>query len=328
MARAAAGQRSAMPYVGRMEPEYPRYDAPPPTPTAADNAPAARTARTPILLLVALLTELVVLAAVDNTWVADKIFKTPSPTRPVTAALDSDLFKLHMRESLVVFRWRFTPGAGDHQHIWLAEILAIAAVLVVSLLLIAAVVRGAITFWRAFFGTWTAVIVAALVAAVVRAAVVDERFEAHSSRLDQAVFQGPNALWIVAGVLLGVIVALVVAVFAVAIRRRPAAGNDVNTAMPDPYAQSQSPFFTGPASGAATPETAPRPWPEPASQPTTQLPRAEPAAPPASEATTQLPRAERAEPTEGHATTQLPRFGPAFPRPPDDEDLGHLETEA
>ena len=82
---------------------------------------------------------------------------------------------------------------------------------------------------------------------------------------------------------------------------------------------------------------------EPSSQPTTQLPAPPAPSGPADQRTTQLPPLPPSGPA-GQPTTQLPPppSGPAnrpepageqagnqattrFPRPPDDEDLGHID---
>lgn len=203
-------------------------------------APTAR-ARTGLIVLAALLTELVIIAAADNQWVSDKIGRNELRTNSV--ALRS------LANSWLTFTWRVSPRAGANgNELWASQIALVLTVLLVTGLLVAAVVRGPVTFGRAFFGTWTAVIAATLLAGFVRGLI--EPFSklqmANSSRLTRAVFGpfGINQGTVAAGFALGLVVALVAAIVAVTSRRSgaqpadPAAEED---AAAPPYRQPEQP---------------------------------------------------------------------------------------
>ncbi len=270
-------------------------------------------------MLAALIIQIVIIAAVGNQWVTNRIYDS-------TVGDSNDSFAHYLKYSLITYNWRFAPQNGDSQHNWLSQVLMILAVLVLSAALIAIVVRGPITFGRALFGCWMSVIVATMFAAYVRG-LVNDFAGFPGSRITRAMFGplGPNTITFLAGVLLGLAVGLVAAVVAVTTRRAAGAG-------PAP-APPAAPFFP--------PEQPPPYYGEPGNVPPWQDQRygpsgrhaAQPAAAPAGE-----PAAEPAEPSApttrlpaaGEATTQSgpPRVGDQltvqFPRPPDDDDIGHV----
>lgn len=192
----------------------PSADEPPPL---RPDGPAR--ARTGLVVLVAVLFEFVVVAGWGNQWVSDRINRH----------LDniSSLFGRNLVSSTLNYSWRFSPrGGSDPGHLWLGQLLLPVTFLVVSALLIAAAVRGVVTFWRAFFATWTAVLAATVVAAIVRGAIIDPAVVNGPGRNDRATSAffgpaGPNASVVVAGIAFGLLVALLTAIIAVATRRRP-----------------------------------------------------------------------------------------------------------
>jgi hypothetical protein len=188
-----------------------------PPPSGAAAGPRARTG---LVLVVAVITEIVFIAVFDNQWISAKIARFEFRT--------SNSFLAQVASSALTYSWRFTPRTGDTQHLWLSQMMLILTVLVLSALLIASVVRGRVTFGRAFFGTWMSVIVATELATVVRGLIIGDAFNRPgTSRLTNAVFGalGPTAQAFVAGVGLGVVTALVVAVVAAATRRTPPAAD-------------------------------------------------------------------------------------------------------
>jgi len=252
-------------------------------------------ARPGVVALVAVLVEIVIIAAVCNQGLSDNV-----------ASFSSDHendFIGQVARSTRVYDWRLSSQAGAAGHLL--------------------------------------VIVQALVLKVDRHGV---------DRFTYAVFGGPSSYHFFAGIWLGLFTALVAALVAVANSRRPAprtAEDDVF----DDYATREYPRYVPPAarpaspSGSLPPAPAP-PWASappaqssgpPAAQSSAPPPRPSAPAPPAptqqvspppsepdqaSDQTTRLPRVPPPAPApadDPNKTTQLR----TFPRPPDDEDLGH-----
>lgn len=192
-------------------------------PAKAGRASPLSRARTGLIVLAAVFTEIVVIAAADNQWVSNKILRNELRTNSVTLR--------SLANSWLTYTWRLSPrdGANANQ-VWGSQLALVAVVLVLSGLLVAAVVRGPITFGRAFFGTWMAVVVATLVGAFVRGLI--EPFGklqlGNSNRVTRAAFGsfGVNQAAVAAGFGLGLLVAVVAAVVAVASRRGPAQAAD------------------------------------------------------------------------------------------------------
>src|SRR5579875_3543285 len=72
--------------------------------------------------------------------------------------------------SVLAYRWRFSAARGDNSlgyHEWYRELLTLGVLLVLTGLLVALFVRGAVTFWTALFGTWFTVVVATCVATAI-----------------------------------------------------------------------------------------------------------------------------------------------------------------
>ncbi len=182
-------------------------------------AAAMPKARTGLVLLLALLVELVVIAGIGNQWVSDKLVRHDNGSLGERGAVNVAL----------VYSWRFSPRGGhDPGHFFLAQMIGLAVAIIVSLLLILAVVRGPISFGRAFFGAWMSVTVAAMVGGYVRGLIVDPGFggTGQGNVLVRSLFgiTAPGSVVFVAGVVLGFIVALVVGIVAPLTRRKPQPG--------------------------------------------------------------------------------------------------------
>jgi hypothetical protein len=321
------------------------YAPPPPAPYPPTPYGGAvdKRGRPGLIVLVAFLVELVVIAGLGNQSVSKHLSSFSSS--------HNTQFVGRSAGALLTYSWRFTPMRNDHFHLWLSQILAVLTVLVVTALLVLAVTRGPITFGRAFFGIWMAVVVASCLAGFVAHLVTSAYDFEPGSRFTSAVFTGPNASTFAAGVALGFVVALIASLVAISTRRSPRdpalTGAAALPYEPEPNGQQ---FFDQPTRRTAEPappradgpslqkdrpsegdQATTRLPPDSRSQlprfsegenrqdQTTQLPRM----PEHQDQTTQLPRMPERE----EQTTQPPRQSgdqptTQFPRPPDDEDLG------
>ena len=170
--------------------------------------------RTPLVVLTTFLVELVVIAAVGNQFVVDRLSKQ----------LHGPILKQGLLESLFTFYWRFSPkdSGTDVGHFWLSRVLCVVAVLLLGPLLVGLVVRGPMTFFRVFFSALFAIVTATLLATFVRGLVADPRLYGFSDpRLGAAMFRpsGPDSPGFWGGLALGLVVALVVSIVAVTTRR-------------------------------------------------------------------------------------------------------------
>lgn len=325
----------------------------------AATAPAvssARQGRTWLIVLTAFLVEIVVIAAGCNQKVADN----------ARGFLDDPKHEFDFVGQVVragqTYDWRLSGHSGPPHHLVLSQYAMLATFFVVAALLVFALARGAVTFGRAFFGVWLAVIVATELAAIVQFLVVDNNPD-HIGKPTFAVFYGPDGYSFFAGVCLGLLTALVAALVAVATRRpaptapmlpweTPSGGFAAAPgAYPEPqperdreqdrFATTQYPVYPPPApvstplQPAAPSSPPPPPWAgssatrpdQPIARPEPPAGSAAPAAPTSAEQsatgtdkTTRIPVVPPAEDDDPNKTTMLPR---TFPRPPDDEDLGH-----
>jgi hypothetical protein len=342
------------------------YDSPYPSePPTANQPPSRPLARMGIVVPAAVITALVAIAAAANQAVAKQMDKTHGEVHTYLSAWLS-------------FRWRFAPHPWPTR-LWAAQLALIGTVLVLTGLLVWALLRGSVSWVRAFFGTWAAVVFATAIGAFVRGLVVPDDLGRvpGASRVTGALFgpYGPNAGAVFAGFVLGLVVALVTSVLAIATRRSPyrddreqeavppgppafadyapppprtpgdpppwqdqqfgpRAGEQPTTRLAPPPASPQQPAppqqFHEPANEPPAPsQPAPPNQPEPVDQPGRSS-RPESADRP--EAANQpQPANQPASRPENQPTTQLPPAGAGdqattrFPRPPDDEDLGHIE---
>ncbi len=278
-------------------------------------------------MLVAVLTELVLIGAGANQWVSERIVRN-SFKHGLSARL--------IEGSWLTYTWRWDPTEG---RIWWAHVLLIVTLAVVSGLLIWCVARGPVSFARTFFGTWMAVIVATLLGAFVRGLVEPNgHLPPGANAVTRAIFgpAGPNSEAVFGSFVLGLVVGLLAGLLAVTTSRPASAG-------PAPYEPAAFADYGPPpaaVAGAALP-----PWQDqhygPPARPLTPPPaaahRAEERAAGEDAQTTQLPSLEKG--AEQQPTTRLPapeappaarRDAPdqattRFPRPPDDEALGHVE---
>lgn len=283
------------------EPGYPAGRAPaagwPPgryagefAPPRADG-PLLRRSRAWLVVLIAFVVELVIIAGIGNPAVSDRIAESIGP--------DSGLGSNAARAALV-YRWRVTAASGDTYHVWLAELALVGTVLVLTALLVWAAARGPAGFGRAFVGTWTAVVVATLVGMVVRGVVIDPGGYTPypGGRLNAALFGplAPNGITCVAGLALGLVVALAAGLTAASARRT--VGVVVPAPAPDAYAPGE-------------------PYP---SEHTQELPRVDVPLRDEPGDTAALPRAgaaydpyRRPAVDDGEHTTQFPRVPPDQP---------------
>lgn len=252
-------------------------------------APAARRSgrtSTGAVVVVALLTELVVIGAVGNQWVTERVAHSLTRSFINGGSQGSQ----DLRAAVLTYNWRLTPQSGDTAHTWLSQVLMILTVLVLTALLVGAVVRGPVTFVRAFAGCWMAVIAATLVGAYVRGFVRNETGSS-ALRITRAAFGslGPNSVTMFAALVLGVVVGLAGAIAAVVTRAPAATAEPQAPPAESPSDPPQPPvFFGAPSEHPYTWSPAPRPTTE--DQPTTRL---------------------------GPVEQTTARF----PRPPDDDDI-------
>lgn len=234
-----------MAYVVRMDPE-----SEPAQPIRSRPEPPA--ARPGPIVLAAVLTEIVVIGALANQWIAERAGHWIINERSG--------FVADLKAMLLVYNWRFAPQHGDTDHVWLGQVVMVAATVVLTAGFVAVVVRGPVTFARVFLTCALAVLGATMLAAYVRALVTDEPLVG-GSRIQKALFGplSPNAINVLAAVVLGVLAGVVAAWVANLVSRRvPVAQPAAEPAGEPAYVAPEQPppFFP------------PRPRPTPDQQPT------------------------------------------------------------
>lgn len=260
------GQPPEYPQPAAGWPPSPRHQAAPPP--AAAPAPPVRRGRPGLVALVAVLVEVVAIAAADNQWVAQRV----SDHNNVLGTTGNDL-----AFTLLTYQWRFAPRSGDVFHILYGQWALIAVVLVLTALFASLASRVAATFAPVFFATWTGVVAATCVGAIVRAAVVDSRLLGDRSRFQFILFSsyGPSQHAVVAGLVLGFVVGLAAAITAIAARKEETPAPVVAQRGEPPTTQVERP----PADADATQQFRPQqPDPSeqlrpPGSEPTREMPR-------------------------------------------------------
>ena len=175
------------------------------------GAPVVRKGRPGVIVLIAFVVQLVAIAALANQIVTKHLLDF--------AATYHDRFVGHLVAAFTTYQWRVSAQPGDRANEPLAHACLILTVLVLTALLVLAVCRGPVTFGRAFFGTWMAVVVSTLVGQVVFDLVSPPPYPHGFGHLAGAVFTGPNGAGFAAGVMLGLVTAVFAAIFAVATRR-------------------------------------------------------------------------------------------------------------
>lgn len=278
------------------------------------SATAPAEVRVGWVVLAAILTEIAVIAAACNQWVTVRIFRQ--------IIRGGSRGEIGLKEMLLTYNWRLTPQRGDTAHSWLGQIMMILVVIVVTAGVVAIVARGPAGFGRVLFTCWTAVVFATMIGGYVRGLITDT--PGGEFILTRAVFgtQSPGAVTVFTSLVLGLVVG-VIAAFVASASRRPGALPAAATAPAVPYLAPEQPppFFGDPGS---TP-----PWQQQRYEPSGRHSApGEPttSAPPG--ATTRLPDPDQRPPGSDHPTTQLPAGDEAttqFPRPPDDDALGHGE---
>lgn len=266
----------------------------------------APTARTGSIVFVAVLVEIVAIGAAGNQWVTQRVANSILRSY-VTGGSDGARY---LKATLINYNWRFAPRGDDHVHAWLSQLLMILTVLVLSALLVGLVVRGPVTFGRAFAGCWMAVVTATMVGSWVRGLVRDQ--SGNAARITKAAFGdfGPNATTFLAGVILGLVVAVIAGAFAVASRRpvdAAAAERDEGPFFPP----EPPPPYHGEAGNISS-------WgdrhylPPARTSPSGGSSAGSPSVP-----TARLPEVPGGSAPGDVATTR-------FPRPPDDDDIGRV----
>lgn len=180
-----------------------------------DTAPVPR-GRPSRILIAAIVSELVVIAAVCNQGIVHAL----------TKSLSTHSYADYSRggiEAATTFGWRFAPQNGEPTHVWAAQFAAIGTLVVLTILGVLAVGRGVVTFGRVFVGTWAVVAAVTPVAIMVRELVVVPSAPGPlQSRVGQSVYGYPDfGPVIVAGLALGLVVGLVTGLIAVATRTKP-----------------------------------------------------------------------------------------------------------
>jgi len=286
-------------------------------------------ARVGLLVLVTVLTEIVLIGGAANQWVSKQIIDDA----------DGNFTFWHLFEqSWLSFQWRFTPRSGQSVT-WGSQLALVGVTIVVSTLLVWVLVRGAITFWRAFFGTWLAIVGAALLGAVVRGLIDKSGFASVGTptspgRFTRAVYGplGPSQLVVVGGVVLGLITALVVGFIAVQ-TRRPEAGVVAVGPEANPYPQPEQPppyYGEHPSGAPSAPPGAP--WQDQHFEPRGRHSAGQPAASDQPTAAYQPVSGDQTpfyQPAPPPPAYQGGGYRPAsqptsqFPRPPEDDDPHH-----
>src|ERR1700710_136677 len=107
------------------------------------TVPVARPGR---VVLAAVLTEVVLIGAADNQWVAQRV-SDHALDHQGSAGFD-------LAYALLTFQWRFAPTSTDVFHSLYGQWALLAVVLLGTALLVLGVSRGPASFSRVFFGTW------------------------------------------------------------------------------------------------------------------------------------------------------------------------------
>src|SRR5690349_17203302 len=125
-----------MPYLCGMQPGTQQYgpegqsDVAPPSGRAPSEpavvAPAK--ARTGLIVLVAILTEIVLIAAGANEWLSRRLARADLTANPVESGI---------RYSVLTYSWRFTPLSNDPERLYAGSWTLVGTTIVGSALLIA-----------------------------------------------------------------------------------------------------------------------------------------------------------------------------------------------
>jgi hypothetical protein len=284
------------------------------------SEPARRTrprtvhvARTWLAVLTAFITELAIIGATNNERMTDWVNRKVGAGQSLVD---------HLARASQVFHWRFNyhhvapfSSAGDFARI--------GALIVLTALLLIPIIRGSVTFVRAFFGTWFAVVVATVLAQFAGAApkpnFADPAVQHPATRLFDS-YLAPSASGVAAGIALGFVVALLTAGVAVGTRRR------LGTVQPVPVDEAEIEELP------YEPPAAPPPWNPPADEPPMWTPAPSYQQPAWSRESAETLETERVEPVEHVEPARAPAVATTTPWPPAAEasapaDVGHDEDE-
>lgn len=222
--------------------------------------PEPTPARPGAIALAAVLTELVIIAAVGNQWITKRAFQWILNENRSAFARD-------LKSALVVYNWRFAPQSGDTDHIWLSQLTLILVTLVLTAAFIAVVIRGPASFGRMFLTCWLASLGATILATYLRALVNDQPI-IPGSRIQKAVFGplAPSSISVFAALALSLAAGLVAAFVGRTVSRRvPPPVPAGSTSTEPPYVPPEQPppynpiLRPGPGGSAGAPATFPRP---------------------------------------------------------------------
>ena len=192
------------------------------------DVPRPLIARTGLAVLTAVLTEVVVIAAVGNQAVTNALHDyLVSPGRQFAD------YSRGAVDALTTFQWRFAPRPLQPQHEWAAQFLLLAVVFVLTALAVWATCRGTVTFLRVFVTVWAVVAAVTPLGIMARNLVVIPTAPGPlESRVGQSIYYYPLfGTALVAGLALGLLTGLVTALV-VRLTRRPAR---VRPSGPAPY---------------------------------------------------------------------------------------------
>lgn len=190
-----------------MEPE-------PQPPAPRRVRPEAPPTRPGVLALAAVLTELVVIGATGNQWIAKHEIQW-------ILNENKSAFVRDLKSALFVFNWRFAPESGDADHTWLSQLTLIVVTCLLTAGFIGVAVRGPATFGRMFLTSWLAALGAALIGTYVRALVKNQPL-LPGDRVQKAIFGplSPSTLSVFADIVLALVAGLVAALVGNLVSRR------------------------------------------------------------------------------------------------------------
>lgn len=237
-----------------MQPSYgrPHYAPEPP-------AVSLTKARPWLVGLAASATMLVLIVAIGN----------PPVTRTILRHAFNAGFGSRVFQSLSSFAWNFSSPSDD-MHVYLANLIADIAVLLLVLLFVAALSSGSGSFWRTFLAVWVSVIAAVTLSGYVRAAIINPMGSAPDNNKAEEIFfsqysTGPGQLF--AALIFGVIAAIVAALVGVLTRRHQVVTADRPAVSPTPLAEPQPPAaaqkrepWAAPPVAVPGPVADPSPW--------------------------------------------------------------------
>jgi hypothetical protein len=171
-------------------------------------------ARPWLIAAAATATMLVIIIAVDNPSVTRSIFEHNA---------DAHGFGSRVLQSFTAYNWDVTKLTNDTGHFYLASLLTDIATLVLLFLLVAAVTIGRGSFLQVFVGTWVCVIVATMLAAYIRPAVLSSNYlgTTGTGKAETVFFSSfsPGPLPLFVSIVFGFVVALVAAFVGMLTRR-------------------------------------------------------------------------------------------------------------